>query len=126
MLLDEELEHKEWVKKNAVVLPMDIVIPLTTQKSSYRLPKLINSRAYERDPLPRSENNLKPNCNKMFRIIDFYYIWFVFFFSDKVREILHVTTGISDYTSRIGNLGGEIIVKELHGPVRHDFKRTEI
>lgn len=60
--MDKVRAYKEYMAKTALVLSMDADIPLTTQKFSYRLPKSLNSRVYEKGILPpRPLNHLDPN-----------------------------------------------------------------
>uniref|UniRef100_A0A1B6H493 Uncharacterized protein n=2 Tax=Cuerna arida TaxID=1464854 RepID=A0A1B6H493_9HEMI len=70
-------------------------IPVTTQKASYRSPSLLATWDLRPRPcLPRI-SPLTPNL--------------------KEREILKVTTGVSEYEGRIGTLGELILQDELHG-----------
>uniref|UniRef100_A0A1B6JSG7 Uncharacterized protein n=1 Tax=Homalodisca liturata TaxID=320908 RepID=A0A1B6JSG7_9HEMI len=70
-------------------------IPVTTQKASYRSPTLLATWDLRPHPcLPRI-SPLTPNL--------------------KEREILKVTTGVSEYEGRIGALAELILQDELHG-----------
>lgn len=51
------------------------------------------------------------------------YCWYfklIFYciFADKAREILKVTTGVSEYNDRIGKLGTHVIENKLHGEIK--------
>ncbi|XP_018327295.1 uncharacterized protein LOC108738393 [Agrilus planipennis] len=94
---DKELFKKyleEEAEKQRFRLPDDWYIPLTTQKISYREPLMMSSDAYKRSEKKTGSTSLGTDS--------------------KIREILQVTTGITEYQSIIGHMG-EIIIKEgLH------------
>uniref|UniRef100_A0A1B6LZG7 Uncharacterized protein n=1 Tax=Graphocephala atropunctata TaxID=36148 RepID=A0A1B6LZG7_9HEMI len=70
-------------------------IPATTQKASYRSPALLATWDLRPRPCLPCPSPLNPNM--------------------KEREILKVTTGVSEYEGRIGTLGDMILQDELHG-----------
>lgn len=60
--MDKARAYKEYMAKTALVLSMDADIPLTTQRSGYRVPKSVNPRVYEKTTLPSlPPNHLEPN-----------------------------------------------------------------
>ncbi|KAJ8964026.1 hypothetical protein NQ314_005166 [Rhamnusium bicolor] len=89
-----EIEDKEKSR-----LPEDLVIPLTSQKYDYRNPTDLAENALKRPPMIKAVNNLGQN--------------------EQINEILHVTTGDSEYNAKIGKLGDFIVVNQMHGKIDH-------
>ncbi|KAK6631198.1 hypothetical protein RUM43_014294 [Polyplax serrata] len=89
-------------------LPEGWVVPLTTQKCSYRNPFVLSPEGLEKIVVKRPKDNLIPN--------------------KKEREILEVKTGETIYISDISNTGMEIIKGKLHGDVniRPQFDQDEL
>lgn len=114
----KEVEDKEYRRKNAVRLPPDTNIPLTSNLASHREPRMINSRVYETRIIPgtnKTPNNLDPDRTYIEFFVTYTIIIFVYKILDKIREILETKTGNTEYMGIIGKLGKEICVKQLHG-----------
>lgn len=57
--------------------------------------------------------------NEIFCVLQTYY---TFIFSlDKIRKILNVTTGDSEYMGYISKLGKQIIEEQLHGIIKRNI-----
>ncbi|XP_075212429.1 uncharacterized protein LOC142319262 [Lycorma delicatula] len=85
-------------RKRANLPPSWDETPLTTQRCSYRdFRKLFDWNVITK-PCKHPPESLKPNY--------------------KAREILKVTTGVSEYNDRIGKLGTHVIENKLHGEIK--------
>lgn len=61
IIIEGEIAYKEYLRKNAVILPLNTDIPLTSQRAGYRDPIKLNSQVYNQKPFSKPENNLDPN-----------------------------------------------------------------
>ncbi|PSN49406.1 hypothetical protein C0J52_12010 [Blattella germanica] len=83
-----------------VSLPDDYEVPFTTYQTSYR-PREVTSKYMDYQPpkpAPKPIDNSRPN--------------------EKIRAIMKVRTGDSEYEDVVGGLGGMIMREQMHGEIK--------
>lgn len=119
IISEKDQAYKEELRKKMMFrLPDDTYIPLTTHQYYLRNPVLINSRALQRVKQNRVPNNLGTDGKYILLIVNNTNIALIFTLA-KIREILKITTGKSDYGGRVGKLGELIMNQQLHGKITH-------